>query len=99
MSSEKEIIIKGDYNQHIGGNETQQFYREIGVQDILSGREKISWNDGHVTFKRGSKFIDSIAVSEGMMPFIERFEVIEWDEKVYTDHRGHVIEFNIDFVQ
>ena len=92
----KEIIIAGDYNQHIGGNEIQKCYREIGVQDVLSEWEKASWNVRDVTFKRGSRCADSIARREGLMPFIEGFEeIVEQDEKTSTDYRGHTVEVNL----
>ena len=67
MNGEKEMIFVGDCNQCIGGNETQQFYREIGVQDVLSRHETFLWHDRDATFKRGSRCIDYIAVSEGLM--------------------------------
>ena len=59
---------------------------------MLSGHERIPWNGEDVTFKRGSRYIDSIAMSEGLMKFVEWFEVADWDEKISTDHRGHEIE-------
>ena len=92
----KRKIIAGDYNQHTRGNETQKFYREIGVQDVLSEWETASWNDRDVTIKRGSRHIHSIVVSEGLMPIIEGFEAIEWDDKMSADHRGHILELNLE---
>ena len=35
-------------------------------------------------------------MNEWLIPFIEVFEVIEWDEKVYAYHRGHVVELNLE---
>ena len=97
INAVKELIIAGDFNQDISGDETQQFYREIGVHDFLSEHERIPWNDRDVTLKCGSRFIESIAVSEALMPFVEGFEVTRWDEKVSADHRGHVIELCLEF--
>ena len=65
---------------------------------MLSGYEKNPWNYRDVTFKLGSRCIDSIAVSEGIIPFIEGLEVTCWDEKISADHRGHVIEFNLETI-
>ena len=58
LNEEKEISIAGDCNQHVGGNEIQNVYYEIGVQDVLSEWKKSSWNDRDVTLKRGSRCID-----------------------------------------
>ena len=63
---------------------------------MLSGCEIIPWNDVDVTFKRGSRCIDSIAMNEGIMTFVEGFEFIDWDEKNSTDHRGRAIELNLE---
>ena len=59
INTEKEIIISGCYNQHIGANETQQFYREIGVQDILSGHEK---NRGTIEMPCSNMTVDALTL-------------------------------------
>ena len=92
----KKVIIVSDFNHEIGGDEMQQFYREIVIQDLLSGHERVPWNCTCVAFKRRSRCIDHIAVSKVLVPFAEKFEVIDWDEKFSTCHRGHVIELNLD---
>ena len=63
---------------------------------MLSGNEGIPWNDRVATFKRGSRCADSIAVSEGIMPFVESFEGIDWDKNISTYHIGHVIELKLE---
>ena len=62
----------------------------------MSGHERISCNDRDVTFKRSIRHTESIDVSEGLMPFTEGFKVMDWDEKISTDHRGHLIELNLE---
>ena len=96
INAGKELIISGEFNQEIGGDEPQQFYREMGVQDVLSGHERIPCNERDFIFKRGSRRIDSISVSEGLMTSVERCEVIDWDETFSTDHRVNVIELNLE---
>ena len=59
MNVQKEIIIAGDYNQHVEGDETQQFYREIGVQEILSGFEK---NRGRIGMQRSNEVVDALTL-------------------------------------
>ena len=41
--------------------------------------------------------LDSIAVSEGLMSVIKGFEVIEWHEKVSTDHIGQREDTNLEY--
>ena len=96
INAGKEEMIVGDFNQEIGGDGTQQFYSEIGVQYVLSGHGRIPWNDRDITFKRGSRCADYISVIEGLILVVEGFEVTDWDEKISTDHRGNVIELNLE---
>ena len=41
ISAGKEVVVAGEFNQNIGGDEIQQSYREKGVQDVLSGCGRI----------------------------------------------------------
>ena len=100
INEDKEIIIAGDFDQATGGDEMQRFYREIGVKDALWCHDHTPWNVRDVTFKRGSRCIDTIAISDGLMICLEGHEVIDWDEKIKNDHRGHAIDLNLeDFFQ
>ena len=63
---------------------------------MLSGYERIPWNDRDFTFNRGNRCMYSISVNEGLMLFVEGFKVIDWDEKVSTDYREHVIDLHLE---
>ena len=44
----------------------------------------------------GSNPIDSIAVSEGLMEFIEGLKLLSHNEIVWSDHRAYVIDVNFE---
>ena len=48
------------------------------------------------TFKPGTKPIDSIAASTGVIEHIEGYKLLDYNEIVETDHRGHVIDIALD---
>ena len=71
-------------------------YCEIKIQNSLYCYDKFLWNDRDMTFKRGSMHIDSIALSKRTLPYLEESMVIDWDEKVNTDHGGCVVDLNLE---
>jgi len=90
-----EIIIAGDYNQQISSNEIKQFYNKIGVRDVHSVVNNIELNDMDKTYINGRFQIDSIAASNGIMNYIEGCQVVDNNEIIHTDHRGYVIDVNL----
>jgi len=91
-----DIIIGGDFNQGIATNEIQQFFQQIGVQDIHSKINKIPLNQLDKTNVNGSLPIDSIAASQGIYEYIEGCRLVENNEIVHTDHRGYLVDVNLE---
>ena len=54
------------------------------------------WNYRDANSKRGIRCIDYISISDGLTPCLEGCEVTGWDEKFKTDHRGHMIDLNLE---
>lgn len=90
-----DVIIAGDLNQDIASNEIQRFYRDIGVQDAHSYHNGIGLSQLDRTYIRGSAPIDSIALSNGIMEYVEGVKLFHQNEFVITDHRSYVIDINI----
>ena len=55
------------------------------------------WNHRDVAFEWGNKCIDSISISDGLIPCLEGHKVIDWEEIFNTDHRRHVIDLKLEF--
>ena len=95
-NEDKQTIIAGNFNQAIGGEKKRRFYREIGAKDAWWCHDHIPCNNRDIGFKRGSRCIDSIAISDGLMPFLVGHEVTYWNDKFKTDHRWHVIDLKLE---
>ena len=91
-----DIIIAGDYNQNINDKEVQQFHEEIGVKEIHAVVNNINMNRLDRTYKNGSKSIDSIAATCGIMEFVEGCKLLSYNEVIETDHRAYVVDVNIE---
>ena len=66
--------------------EIQQFYSEVGVQDVHYVFNKIEFNQMDNTHQEGSFPIDSIAVSPNLMECIEGCRLFETNELIISDH-------------
>jgi len=92
----KDIIIGGDFNQNIASDEVQQFFQDIGIQDAHSLYNKIPLNDLDPTNIKGIKPIDSIAVTSGIMKFVEGVKLLDNNDVVISDHRAYVMDLNVE---
>lgn len=91
-----DIIIAGDYNQNIADKEVQKFHEDIGVKEIHVHVNKLKIEELDKTHKNGSKLIDSIAATSGIMEYMEGCELISYNDIVETDHRACVIDVNVE---
>ena len=48
------------------------------------------------TFINGSNLIDTFAISEGLMEYIEGVKLVAHNEIVNTDHRAYIVDINIE---
>ena len=74
----------------------QEFYNEIGVQDVHSMHNRIPLKELDSTNINGSKPIDSIALSSGVIDFIEGAKLLGNKNVIITDHRAYMIDFNME---
>ena len=75
------IIVTGDLNQDIRLAEVQQFFAEIGIQDVHHVCNKIllqQMNNAHIA---GPRPIDAIAVTPNLMEYIEGCELFLFYQK------------------
>ena len=91
-----DVIIAGDYNQGISDNAVQKFHSEIGVSEVHCKINNISIDRLDKTYKYGSKAIDSIAVSSGLIDYVEGCKLVTYNEIVETDHRGYIIDISLE---
>ena len=74
----------------------QKFHDEIGVKETHVHVNKLRLEQLDKTYKNGSKPIDSIAATSGIMEHVEGCEVMNHDDIVETDHRACMIDINVE---
>jgi len=45
---------------------------------------------------RGSTLIDTIAMSHGVMEYVEGSRLMECNEIIFTDHRAYIVDINLN---
>ena len=91
-----DIIIAGDYNQDIREKVIRRFYVDIGVCDIHGKINNIPLEQLDKTYKQGSKPIDYIAATAGVLDYIEECQLLDYNDIIETDHRGYMIDIALD---
>ena len=87
-SNINDIMIASDFNQFIGSNEIQEFFNQIRVQDVYHIVNQISFEAMDKVYIQGSKAIDSIAVSNELIQYIEDYKLVETNDITIKDHRA-----------
>lgn len=91
-----DVLIAGDMNQSIGSIEVQKFFERIGVVDVHQLHNNIELKQLDHTESRGSKPIDTIAISRGLKEFVEGCMLQECNDIILTDHRSYIIDLNLE---
>jgi len=92
-----DIIIAGDYNQDVTSKEVTKFFESIGVRDVHQCMNLVQKDEAlDSTYKHGSKQIDSIAATNGIMDYIEGCRLINYNEIIESDHRAFMIDVDIE---
>ena len=90
------MVIYGDYNQYIRDNQVRRFYEAIEVHEIHPLFNEIPMQQIGRTYKHGSRTIDSIAATSGIMDYIDGCKLLDYNDIVESDHRAYVIDIAID---
>ena len=91
-----DITFAGDLNQDVISTEMYRFFNEIGLSDIHSRTNKIEFENMSTSKKNGSKPIDTIAATEGVMEHVDGCKLLSHAEVVISDHRPCIIYVNLE---
>ena len=92
----KDVIIMGDINEHVEDKNIVQFMNENGLSNIHKHVNEIKDNTLDHTFKYGTKCIDVVLCSYGLLEYISGCQIVECDEVILNDHRGYVVDLEIE---
>jgi len=91
-----DVIIAGDLNESVNSREIRKFFREIGVEDAHSRINNIALEEMDRTCINGNNPIDTFAVSEGLIEYVEGVKLVPHNEIVNSDHRAYIVDINIE---
>jgi len=74
----------------------KKFYQKINVRDIYQSYNFIPEKELDKTYIRDFKYINSIAVTQNLLDFVEGSALLEASEIIITDHRAILIDINLD---
>ena len=86
----------GDINQDLCDKRVKEFFLEIGVYDAFSTICEIPLEEREKTFVRGTKCIDTVAVSYNILPFISKIKLEPFSTVIENDHVGFFWQFEVD---
>ena len=86
-----DIIIARDLNENISAKEIKIFCVENGIFDIHQNRSRKK----DLTCKYGPKCIDTIAVLDSILSFVEGYKLCEINEILDTGHHRYVVDVNL----
>jgi len=96
VDNTNDVVIVGDLNQFIRANKIQVFFNEVGVRDVHSTINQIEMRNIDNTFIRGSKLIDTITMSNGIIQYIKECRLIEENAIVLSDHHVYLVDVNLE---
>ena len=91
-----DILIGGDYNQYLNDNEIKRFHEALEVHKIHPIVNAVPIHSIGKTYKNGSKPIDSIAATSGLIEYVDGCKLLGYNDVVESDHRSYVIEIAIE---
>ena len=80
----------------MNSREIKKFFREIGVEDTHSRINNVALDEMDRTCINGNNPIDTFAVSEGLIEYVEGVKLVPHNEIVNSDHRAYIVDINIE---
>ena len=69
---------------------------ELGVEDIYVNFNNIKINQLDNTYKNGSKYINSITATPGVISHIEGSRLFKVNKITLINHRAYMIDINLE---
>ena len=96
MNSSKDIIVAGDFNQSLYSKVIKNFLiynRLFEIHNLLNGDNLKNWDNTYVI---GSKCIDFVPTSSGIINEIEGYKLINYNQIIQSNHRGYLFDINLE---
>jgi len=96
MNKVNDFILVGDMNECVNHPSILTFMSENGLINVHKHKNQINHNASDNTYKHGSKCIDIVMSTYGVIDYITGCQVTECDEVILNDHRGYLIDIEIE---
>ena len=90
-----DVILAGDFNQDLQGEQMKMFMRENGLVEVYHTINNIEEDHRDNTHKTGSKQIDAVMATDGLIESIVGSKLTEFNEIINTDHRRFIVDIDI----
>ena len=91
-----DVLLIGDLNQHVEDQQIVQFMNANGLIDVHKHVNDLESNKLDNTFKNGTKCIDVVLSTQGLLEHVAGCQMVECDEVIMNDHRGHMVDLEIE---
>ena len=91
-----DIIIVGDLNKAINSNTIEKWFIENRIYDIHYYINETKNQRKDSTYKFGSKCINTIAASIGIMKIVNGCILLDFEELIISNHRGFIVDLDLE---
>ena len=92
----QDFILFGDMNENIESTKIRNFMNKNNLVNIHQTINNIEIGQSDNTHKYGKNCIDAALCTYGVIQFIEGCQMTECDEIILNDHRGYIVDINIE---
>jgi len=72
------------------------FFTRIGVTEVFSTVNNIELNEREKTYISGKRYLNVLAMSEGILRFVHGCKLTNFTEVIPIDHKGYIIDIDLN---
>ena len=92
----KDFILMVNINKNVRDISIENFMTENGLVNVHKHVNNINANELDKTYKYGKKCIDVVMYTYGLIDYVAGCQLIECDEVIMNDHRGYLVDLEIE---
>jgi len=96
MNKVNNILVAGNFNQSLYLREIENFLISNGLFELHDLLNKYNSNNRDNTYIIETKYIDFVAATSGLINNIEGCELINYNQIIQSNHRGYLIDLNLE---
>lgn len=89
----QDLLLLGDLNEALHSKRIRTFFIETGIDDVFFTIHNIQLKEWRNTYKIGITYIDTVAASINLIPFLPYVKLENYSNVMITDHSPFVVQF------